>query len=442
MVESESERIGRLGTAEKLSYVTGEFGATVAWNLVTGFLVYYYTDVALLPIGAVGTLMLLTRMLDAVFDPIAGTVVDRTQSRFGRTRPYFLLFPIPLGVLLILTFSVPAWSDQGKIAWAFITFMLFGLVYSFLHVPFGALQAMITRDNRDKVDLASFRAAATSIGSIFVYAATLPTVQLLGGSGSQRGFSIAAACAALIMILSFIPVFMKCHERYVVYNAISTSAGNRLNLGWMRNPLWLIASVFGFLMFVRIGILAADTAYFAKNVMADVAFASILLPILSVAVLTGGLLSKPLIGRYGLKRSNILALVLSALAFSALPLAVGTPALFFAGFLLGNIAIGINSATFYLLIVDAVALQQKREGVSREGLLSSSATFCIKVGMATGGAIVAYTLSLDGYHPDIVGSSKDVIAQLFYFSSVIVAFIQIIVIAFYSDFTTPDAVDG
>ena len=98
--------------------------------MVTGFLLFYYSDVALLAVAALGGLMLVTRLLDAVFDPLVGIVVDRTSSRYGRARPYLLYATIPFGILCVATFSVPNFSPAGKLAYAYVTLTLLGLLYS------------------------------------------------------------------------------------------------------------------------------------------------------------------------------------------------------------------------------------------------------------------------------------------------------------------------
>ena len=98
---------------EQLSYVGGEFASNFAWNMVAGLLLFGHTDTAFLPVAALGTLMLVSRVLDAIVDPVVGLLVDRTRTRWGQARPYLLFASIPFGILCVLTFSVPEWLPPG-----------------------------------------------------------------------------------------------------------------------------------------------------------------------------------------------------------------------------------------------------------------------------------------------------------------------------------------
>ena len=108
-------RTAALTWRERLSYGGGSVASNLSWNMVAGFLIVYYTDVALLPVAAVGTLILVTRIVDAMFDPVVGALVDRTRTRFGKARPYLLFAPVPFAVLCVLTFLVPDAAPMAKL---------------------------------------------------------------------------------------------------------------------------------------------------------------------------------------------------------------------------------------------------------------------------------------------------------------------------------------
>jgi len=182
---------------EKLSYGGGSVASNLSWNMVAGFLIVYYTDVALLPAAAVGTLVLVTRIIDAAFDPVVGVIVDRTRSRFGKVRPYLLFAPIPFAILCVLTFLVPDASQATKLIYACVTFGLLGLAYSFLYVPYGALQPTLTNDQRAQLQLSGIRAMGTSVASIIVYALVLPTVAWFAARTGGNGYGGAATVFAI-----------------------------------------------------------------------------------------------------------------------------------------------------------------------------------------------------------------------------------------------------
>lgn len=125
----------RLRRREKLAYGAGDLASNLSWNFVGSFLLFYYTDVAGVPIALLGTLFLVARLLDAVIDPFIGVLVDRTRTRFGRARPYLLFAAVPFGVLGVLTFAVPDVGDTGKLVYAFVTYLTLGILFSLVNVP-------------------------------------------------------------------------------------------------------------------------------------------------------------------------------------------------------------------------------------------------------------------------------------------------------------------
>src|SRR5664279_5890874 len=126
-------------------YGLGDLASNLSWNMISGFLLYFYTDVAGIAIAAAGTLMLLSRVLDALIDPAIGAVMDRTNSRYGKARPYLLYGPVPFAILFIALFLVPFHSEPSRLIYAYVTLVAIGLVYSFVNIPYTALMALMTR---------------------------------------------------------------------------------------------------------------------------------------------------------------------------------------------------------------------------------------------------------------------------------------------------------
>lgn len=418
---------------EKLSYGAGEIASNLSWNMVTGFLLLYYTDVALLPIAALGTLMLSTRVLDAVFDPLVGILVDRTKSRFGKARPYLLWGSIPFGLLTIATFSVPDWSPGAKLAYAYVTFILLGLLYSILYVPYSSMLPMMTRDRREKAQLGGYRAMGTSIASILAYGSVLPLVAMLGSGDRKFGFTATAAILGLVSSLLFLLVFRNCHER-LSRPLLAGRTPVRESLRQMvANPIWRIVFAAAILIFVKIGVMVASFAFLAKDVLGAPGAVSVALPLMSVAILVGGYISRPYLTLMGKRRGNILALALSLVLALLLPFVESNLTLFVAIFAISNLVGGIQAATMFILSADAVELQEARHADRSEGLLASTVSFGTKVGMALGVAITAYALGWAGYNP--AHATPDAAAALrwvFYGGQALLTIVLMIVMSFYT----------
>ncbi|MCS0631211.1 glycoside-pentoside-hexuronide (GPH):cation symporter [Telluria mixta] len=423
----------QLTAREKYSYGAGEIASNLAWNMATGFLLVYYTDVAMLPVAALGTLMLVTRILDAIFDPLVGIMVDRTKSRFGKARPYLIYAAVPFGVLFVATFSIPAVSPTAKLVYAYVTFALLGLCYSLLYVPYSSMLPMMTRNTNEKVQLGSFRAMGTSLASIVAYGLAMPMVAYFGGTDRQWGFTVAAAIMAVATCVLYFVVFFNCRERYTASTPASTSI--TATFGQMiRNPVWRVVFALGLLVFIRIGVMVSSLAFFAKDVMQQTWVVSVILPLMSVMIFIGGFISRPFLARFGKRLGCNIGLAASILLIPLLYVFESNPVMFIAVFVLSNVAGGIQAATIFVLSADAVEWQEKNFGQSDEGLMAASVSFGLKVGIAIGTAITAYTLGMAGYKPGVVTESANLALRvLTYGGPIVLMVLMMICISFYRE---------
>lgn len=165
---------------EKIGYALGDGAANIAWRGVTAFLFIFYTDVFGLHPATVGVLMLVSRFSDGISDVLMGIIGDRTKSKYGNFRPWILWTAIPLGISLSLLFSSPDLSDTGKIIYAYITYISFTLIYTANNIPYGALMAVMTGDNKERTSIGSFRMVGAFGGGMLVQGALLFLVAYFG----------------------------------------------------------------------------------------------------------------------------------------------------------------------------------------------------------------------------------------------------------------------
>ncbi len=170
----------KLGLKAKIGYGFGDAASSMFWKLFSMYLMFFYTDIFGISAAVVGTMFLITRMWDAAFDPIVGIIADRTQTRWGKFRPYILWMCIPFGIIGILTFTTPSLSTNGKIIYAYITYSLMMLVYSLINVPYASLMGVMTSDLKDRTTLATFRFVFAFAGSILVLASFQPLFDMFG----------------------------------------------------------------------------------------------------------------------------------------------------------------------------------------------------------------------------------------------------------------------
>ena len=417
--------IRSLTRSEKLGYGAGEVGANLAWNFVAAFLLFYYSDVALLPIGALGTLVLVTRVFDAVTDPLVGLLVDRTLSKRGKTRLYLFCFPIPFALLCVLTFSVPDIAPNLKVVYAYVTFLLLGLAYTLLYVPYGALLPMMTQDYAEKAQLSSYRMMGTSIGSIVVYGTALLIVSAVGNGNDQLGFTSAAVVFGFVSAGLFYVVYYCCPERFCNSNRPTASSAGTQFKRMLQNRTWRIAMFFGITNFIRLGVIVSGVAYFAKNVLGSTELVGILLPVLSVATLVFGFLSGPLLSRISIRSGVLGACIAYVILYAFLPMLEDRHGLFFSVFSIASGTGAIIGTATFMIMTTSVECHEKLYGEQSHGVLVSGLSFSFKAGLALGTAIVAYTLGFVGYDPQAVSEeARATIRGLFYIAPPAIAIVQ------------------
>lgn len=394
----------KLRLTERLSYGFGDMGTSLAYNMASGFLLFYYTNIVGLPAASVGTVFLLARLMDAVIDVMVGIAVDKTRSRWGRTRIYFAFTAIPYAVVSVAVFCVPAWSQGWQLAYAFVTFKALGILMSLQGIPYSALMPMMTQDRDERLRLSGLRSVGTSTSVVLGTAAVMPLVGVLGQGDAQRGFTLVAALFAVIGLGCTVALFRNCQERYEDNASPGFAIGPAIR-EMLCNRAWLVMFFSCLLYFARFGMMMAATAYFAIDVMGRPWMISVMLPAVAGMLLLSAFLAPALLARTGLRNGTVVALVIAAFLFAALPFLQNNVGLFLTVYIAGCLATSITITAAFAMIAETVDYHEARFGVRREGLLSAGISLSTKLGMALGTAGFAYVLGAFDYAPNQVSAS-------------------------------------
>jgi GPH family glycoside/pentoside/hexuronide:cation symporter len=440
-----SENI-KMSFFEKASYGTGDFASNLMWGVISSFLLYFYTNVALIPVVATGTIFLLSRFLDAFIDPVIGGFIDRTNSKWGRTKPYIMFGIIPLGVIYVLTFTNIGGSNGEKIIYAYVTYIITGILYSVVNIPYGALMPIMTRDSNEKAQLSSFRMIGMAAGNIFVTACTMPLVNILGQGNQSRGFLFTTILFAVIGFFSFMIITKNCKERYLEVRIDSNKKTSVLETYRIavKNGPWVATVLFALFSFIRIGAFVSITIYFCLTVLRNPAAISIILPLMYVAAFIASMFTPAFIRKFKYRNANIIGILLMAISFCIMPFFANNFIVFVIIYFVGQLFGGVTSGTVFGMISDSVDYNEWKFGVRSEGTLYAGYSFATKVGMAIGGAVVGYMLAFIGYNPaKVTASAVNGLNMLFYVVPVVCMIIQIIIVLFYKlDKQYPEVVEA
>jgi glycoside/pentoside/hexuronide:cation symporter, GPH family len=213
-----SENSGKLKLWEKVGHGFGDLGSVLFWQTIMVYLLYFYTDVFGLTAAVAGVMFFVSRLTDALFDVVIGMTADRTETRWGKFRPYILFGAVPLAVAAVAAFTAPSFGGSAKIVYAYVTFLLFMLLYSTVNIPYTSLLGVISSDAVDRTSASSFKFVGAYLAGIIVSATALPFAKMFGKGSTdieiaQTGWHTTMLIYAIAAVLFFIVTFLSTKER-------------------------------------------------------------------------------------------------------------------------------------------------------------------------------------------------------------------------------------
>ncbi|MBN1368989.1 MAG: MFS transporter [Dehalococcoidaceae bacterium] len=416
---------------QKLGYGLGSSASNFIWQMVSFYLLFFYTDVLGIPAAAAGTLLLLARVFDGLNDLVEGHIVDLTRSRWGRFRPYLLFGALPIALLLVLTFYTPDIGVNAKIAYAAVTYVLLGIAYSFMTIPHSALMASMTQDANERSSLASFLMASVYATILVVAATTMPLVNLF--PTRQIGFTATAAIFGILAIILYLVCFASTREiKPAPVRKNSIKAEFKL---LVHNKYLLI--MLAALLFTQAAndMRTSSAIYFFKYNIGNKAFYPLFMAGMIICMVAGALVAPCLARKLASKRNLFIAgtliVVLSSTAVIFVP--YSNILLITAGLGVSSVGIGITYVMIRSMLADTVEYGEWKTGIRGEGIIFSTFGITNKLGYALGGSLSAFLLAGAGYIPDAVQNKQvlDVILYMLTLFPVIAGVLAIAIMLFY-----------
>ena len=260
------DRTAKLSWREKIGFGLGDAGFNFYWAIIGSYLVFFYTDVFGISAAAAATMVTVTKVIDAITDPIMGGIADRTQTRWGKFRPYLVWGALPMMGAGILTMSTPDLGDTGKLIWAYATYSLLMLCYTVLNMPYNSLSAVLTADTRERSSLNSTRFFFAYFSSIIVGAATPELAEYFGDGDrySAKGWQMTMVIYAVIASCLFLVTFLSTKERVQPpANQEKTNPLRDLKDLFICRP-WLMLFVLALVFMVTMTLRGSSAAYYFR----------------------------------------------------------------------------------------------------------------------------------------------------------------------------------
>ncbi len=386
---------------EKIAYGLGDTASNIVFQTVMMFLLLFYTDVVGLSPAVVGTMFLAVRIIDAVTDPLMGAITDRTQSRWGRFRPYLLWLSLPFAIISILAFTTPDLTGTSKIIYAFSTYTLLMLAYTAINIPYCALGGVLTADAKERVSVQSYRFVFGMLGGVIVAAATMPMVQWLGQGDNAKGYQLTMTFMSVLGLVLFLLCFLGTKERITLSDDQVPSYKKSFESLW-QNDQWRILCLSGLFLLTGQVLKFTLAIYYVKYFLGR---EDLITPFLTsgvVASMIGCAIAQPLAKRVCKIKAYIsLQLIAATLCAASFFISSDQIVLAFAAFIAWKFFLDMATPLLWAKMADTIDYGHHKTGVRVTGLVYSSIIFFIKLGVALGGALAGWLLSYYDYQPDV-----------------------------------------
>ena len=402
---------GKLSVTEKVGYGFGDLASNLFWQMFSIFIAKFYTDVFLLPAATMGTMLLVTRMFDSVVDPMMGTLADRTNTRWGKFRPYLLWMAVPMALTAVLAFTTPSFEGTARVVYAYVTLSLMMLAYTAINIPYSALLGVLTPDSKERTSASSYRFVMALLPVFIIVNTAIPMVEWFGdgNANSPYGWQMTMVVYSVGAVLLFWATFAMTTERVKPPAEQETSLKEDVR-NLFRNRPWVVLSFVGIAALTYANIRGTVSIYFFEyTVPGGKALFGPIMTTGAAAFIAGVMLTAPLSKIFGKRNFYMASMAVTALLTIGfyyvptdnVPLVWGANALI-------NFVAAPTAPLVWAMYADSADYSEWKFGRRATGLVFSAASFAQKLGWAIGGAGTGWLLAWFGYVPNIAQSPETI----------------------------------
>ncbi|WP_293749048.1 MFS transporter [uncultured Paraglaciecola sp.] len=442
-----AENTEKLSVLEKVGYSLGDLAANLVFQTLVTFIAFFYTDVYKIPVESATMIIFSCGLIAAFFNPFMGMIADRTQTRWGKFRPWILWTSVPFGIIALLTFSTPDFSPEGKVYYAFITYLLLLLIYSANNLPYSALSGVITGNMKERNSMSSYRFVAVMIAQFVIQVLLLPLVLIAGDGDKAIGFEKVMTFLFIGGVIMFMITFFTTKERVIATAEQKSTVLEDLQ-DLVRNMPWVIMLTVTILVFVTLALKGGAYIYYFENYLNPKLIADFLVTIgfngfidglnagltglgmtefkwpedpatSGFAVFNaGGIIfmiigigfSKGLADKFGKREVFGASVVISTIFIAAFylypPDSIG---LVFTSQILHGFFYGISTPLLWAMIADVADYSEWKNHRRATAIIFSAMIVGLKVGLTFGSSLLSSILGFYQYDPDLAIQLPDTV---------------------------------
>jgi glycoside/pentoside/hexuronide:cation symporter, GPH family len=426
----EGKAMRPFGFKDKLGYLFGDFGNDFFFILVSSFLMVFYTDVYHINPAAVGGLFLVARLWDAIADVSWGRFIDtRKAGKNGKFRPWIFRMSFPLVLSGVLMFvHIPGMSNGFYTVWAYVTYILWGTLYSTVNIPYGSMASVISGDPVERTALSSWRTLGSMLAALII-GVLGPIILFVNNKADANHFLLGAIIFGVLAISCYMACYKLTTERIVMDETAKPKANfGQTVKGLGKNKpliLFLIAALIFMICFMLIG---AVNTYLFKDYFGNAKALSMVGLLQSVAVFIGMPMVKPLVARFGKKEVASAGILLAAIVYGVLYLLPNLNATQFIGILsIAMFGYGLFNLVVWAFVTDVIDYHEYLTGLREDGTVYSIYSFARKVGQAVAGGAGGAAIAAVGYKPTLQAQTQSTLHGIHTLGTLVPAIILLVV---------------
>ncbi len=413
---------GRLKWRERLGYGVADMGFNFYWANIATFLLIFYTDVFGISAAAAATMLFVVKIVNAFTDPAIGALADRTQSRYGKFRPYLIWMALPLALTGVLTYTTPDLGADGKIVWAYVTYLLMMACYTGINIPYNALSGVMSSDPQERSNINGLRFVFAFAGGTLVTALTPMLVRALGGGNDRLGWPLTMCVWGIAASCMFLIAFANTKERIApMATAQSNVAQDIADL--RGNRPWVVLFFLALIIMVTITLRSSSAAYYFKYIVGRPELLSSFVPAYMLAAAAGAA-STPLMTRFIDKKHLMMILMAMTAVLSGAFVFVRSDQieLMYGLQIALGLVLGPKSPLAFSMYADTADYNEWRTGRRATAMTFAAATFSQKLGTALAVAVIGALFTALGYVPNAVQTPESQAGIIWLMSLVPAAF--------------------
>lgn len=419
---------------QRFGYGLGDFACNLIWQVISLYLLYFYTDIMKLDAKAIAAMFVVCRVIDGVTDLLVGFAIDKTRTRWGKNRPWFLFGAVPFALAAFLAFSVPDISPGGKLAYAYVTYIFLSFMYTVVNIPLASILPALTDDMNERTVLATWRKFLAFLGSTIVSATALTMVEMIGHGNEALGFRVVMGIFGIIGCLCFFLTFALVRETNLQESTKSATLKETI-VSLAHNTPWKLFAVNILFQWTGYFIQSSALVFYYKYYVGSTSMSSLVATIMTMVPMVANLAVPFLAKRMG-KRNLYSAAAGVQLAGLAVILAanLNTTGIVCGAFITA-LGYGIKESIYFSMQADPVDYGEWKTGVQAAGTLSSVNGFLGKVAQAAAGGISGLLLAWGNYESDAAVQTAEAltaIKAMYIYIPLILLVCSLVIMCFYN----------